>query len=224
MCRLISTLSFSCVLAVVASCPGSEAGDDDTNEEDSWGCDTTEVELGLDEVHPDIGFSGADLMANLEGSYVEDIAWWDDTTSEIGVDIQSYGEAHVLEKVPFGADVAPEGELDHCVSWLVVGVDAEIQTADQRLDLALRHSVVSNVVDEGSMSAPPYGTVNSPDGDGTFVLDHDEWEEIVSHMRIFFVPGQVSGTYVEYGENWNGSGNELIEDTEELVAEWPPSG
>lgn len=222
MHRAIPFVFSSSVLALFAGCPGAETGDDDTTEEDSWGCDTTEVELGLDEVHPDMGFTGAELLANLEGSYVEDIAWWDDTTSEITFEIESRGEAHVLEKVPYGVDVAPEGELDHCVSLLVVSVDVDIRTADQRLDLSFPHSLGAYTAEEGTTTAPPSGTINSPDGDGTFVLDHDQWQEINPVLRLWFTPGLASGTYTEYGENWNGSGNELLEETEELVAEWPP--
>lgn len=223
MHRPAESVLISTILVLLVGCPGAETGDDDTTEEASWGCDTLEVEVGLDEVHPDIGFSAAAVLANLEGSYVEDIAWWDDSSSEITVEIESRGEAHVLEKEPYGVEAAPDGELDHCFSRLVVSVDTEIQTADQRLDLSFPHSVLAAAVDEGSMNAPPSGTILSPDGDGTFVLDHDEWQEIVPVLRLGFAPGLVSGTYMEYGENWNGSGNELLEETEELVAEWPPT-
>ena len=51
-------------------------------------------------------------------------------------------------------------------------------TADGRLDVDMVHSVASSSSTRPQLRAFPTAGLNSPDGDGTFVLDPEEWDEI----------------------------------------------
>jgi len=190
-------------------------GDDD---DDGWGCDTEQVDLGTDEVSS-LGYSAAELLPLVEGSHGAEVLWWDDTTSALAMDFTYRDEAWVLEKTPWGEENAPAGELDWCTTVLVIGVEFTAGTADGRVDVEMVHSVSSSATDQARLQSWPTGAFNSPDGDGTFVLDPDEWDEIITGFYVDFAPAGTSGEIEEIGENFDQMENP-VDQTWETVATW----
>ncbi|MDP7111247.1 MAG: hypothetical protein QGH45_04750 [Myxococcota bacterium] len=208
------------VTLALCGCPTTEnPGGDDPED---WGCDTEQIDLGTDEISS-LGYAPADVVALVEGSFADEIVWWDDTLSAIELEFEYRGDAWVIEKTPWGIENGPDDLLDWCVSSLVIGVELAVTTADGRLDVDMVHSVASSSSTRPQLRAFPTAGLNSPDGDGTFVLDPEEWDEIGTGLYVTFDAGGTTGEIDEYGAKLDVQENP-IEQTWETVATWPPAG
>jgi hypothetical protein len=209
-------------LVTLALCGCPTPGDPGGDDPEDWGCDTEQIDLGTDEISS-LGFAPAEVVALVEGTFTDEIVWWDETHSAIDLELEYRGDAWVIEKTPWGIENGPDDLLDWCVSSVVIGVEFAVATADGRLDVEMAHSVASSSVDEAQLQAFPSTGLNSPDGDGTFVLDPEEWDEIGTGLYVTFGAGGTTGELEEFGDKLDVQENP-IEQTWETVATWPPAG